>query len=212
MNIVLIGATGFVGSALLHEALSRGHRVTAIARDTGKLPDHPGLTARQLDATDAAALADAARGADAVVSAFTVRQGGDPSGDIVRGYAAIVDGVKRSGVPRLLVVGGAGSLEVAPGQALSEQDGFPAEYRGEARAMGEVLRTLRDERALDWTFLSPAAEFFPGERSGQFRLGGDQLLSDAQGRSRISVQDYAVALIDELEQPAHSRRRFSVAY
>ncbi len=212
MNIVLIGATGFVGSAVLAEALSRGHRVTAIARSAGKLAAREGLSVRQLDATDPAALAEAARGADAVIAAFTVRQGTDPGGDIARGYAAIVDGVKRSGVQRLLVVGGAGSLEVAPGQALVDQAGFSAEYQPEARAMGQVLQSLRAEPSLDWTFLSPAAEIFPGERSGQFRLGGDQLLSDAQGRSRISVQDYAVALIDELEQPTHARKRFSVAY
>ena len=212
MNIVLIGATGFVGSALLDEALSRGHRVTAIARSAGKLPAREGLTPRTVDATDPAALTDVARGADAVISAFVVRQGSDPAGDIERGYAAILDGVKRSGVPRLLVVGGAGSLEVAPGQRLIDQPAFPVEYKAEARAIGNVLANLRKETTLDWTFLSPAAEIFPGERTGQFRLGGDQLLVDGEGRSRISVQDYAVAMIDELEQPTHSRRRFTVAY
>ena len=213
MNIALIGATGFVGSALLEEALGRGHRVAALSRSAGKLPARDGLITRAVDATDAAALATAVRGVDAVVSAFLGnRHGADPGGEIERGYAAIVEGVKRAGVPRLLVVGGAGSLEVAPGQQLVDQPAFPAEYQVESRAMGEVLARLRQENELDWSFLSPAAEIFPGERSGRFRLGGDQLLSDADGRSRISVQDYAVAMIDELERAAHSRRRFSVAY
>jgi hypothetical protein len=212
MNIVLIGATGFVGSALRNEALSRGHRVTAIARDPGKLESREGLSARAVDVTDAAALAEVARGADAVISAFVVRQGADPGGDIERGNAAIREGVKRAGVPRLLMVGGAGSLEVAPGQQLADQPDFPDAHKGEARVMGNVLAKLRQETALDWTFLSPAAEIFPGERTGQFRLGGDQLLTDGEGRSRISVEDYAVAMIDELEQPSHSRRRFTVAY
>ena len=120
--------------------------------------------------------------------------------------------MKQAGVPRLLVVGGAGSLEVAPGQQLLDQPGFPDEYRPAAEAMRDVLGSLREERTLDWSFLSPAAMLVPGERSGRFRIGGDELLVDAQGESRISVQDYAVAMIDELEQPAHSRKRFSVAY
>ncbi|RPE77205.1 NAD(P)-dependent oxidoreductase [Vulcaniibacterium tengchongense] len=213
MHVALIGATGFIGSAVLEEALARGHRVTAIARSAGRLAARPGLRTSAADATDPAAVAEAVRGADAVISAFTGdRRGPDLAGEVARGNAAILEGAKRAGVSRLLVVGGAGSLEVAPGRLLVEEDVFPAEYKVEARAMAGVLQRLRAETGLDWTFLSPAAEIFPGERTGRFRLGGDRLLADAEGRSRISVQDYAVAMIDELERPAHSRRRFSVAY
>lgn len=211
MNLVLIGATGFVGSALLEEALSRGHRVTAVARKADGLEGRAGVVPRALEVTDGA-LPDALTGADAVLSAFVARQGDDPAGDTLRGYDAILGAVKRTGVPRLLVVGGAGSLEVAPGQALVDQPGFPQAYAGEARTFGQLLARLRQEPSLDWTFLSPAAEIFPGARTGRFRLGGDQLLSDTEGCSRISVQDYAAAMLDELEQPSHSRRRFSVAY
>ncbi|MEI2454319.1 NAD(P)-dependent oxidoreductase [Lysobacter firmicutimachus] len=216
MNIVLIGATGYVGRALLEEALQRGHRVTAVARDPSALPAHDGLTARAgiVDGGDPSALAGLVRGADAVIASLNVGGWSNPNleADTVAGYAQIVAGTKQAGVPRLLVVGGAGSLEVAPGQELLDQPGFPEQWRGGAEAMRRVLRDLREERELDWSFLSPAAHLVPGERTGRFRLGGDQLLVDEQGESTISVQDYALAMIDELEQPAHSRRRFTVAY
>ncbi len=213
MNIVLIGATGFVGTALLNEALNRGHRVTAVSRHVDRLPAREGLTARSANLADAASVAAAVQGADAVLSAFNGnRQGGHIAAEIDAGYQRIIDGVKQAGVPRLLVVGGAGSLEVAPGAALVDQPGFPEAYKAEAQGMGQVLARLRGESALNWSMLSPAAELAPGERTGRFRLGGDQLLTDAEGHSRISVADYAVAMLDELEQPGHSRRRFSVAY
>lgn len=216
MNIVLIGATGYVGRALLQEALQRGHRVTAVARDTTGLPAHDGLSAKAatIDGGDAATVASLVRGSDAVIASFNAGGWKNPNlgADTVAGYAQIVEGLKQAGVPRLLVVGGAGSLEIAPGQQVLDQPGFPAEYRDGAEAMRSVLNTLRDEQTLDWTFLSPAAHLVPGERTGRYRIGGDQLLVDAQGESNISVQDYAVAMIDELEQPAHSRKRFTVAY
>ncbi|SDY42214.1 hypothetical protein SAMN04487939_10271 [Lysobacter sp. yr284] len=219
MNIVLIGATGYVGRAVLEEALNRGHRVTAVARNTDSLPAHAGLTARAAtiggdDPAALAALAATLRGADAAIASFNAGGWQNPNlgADTVAGYAQIVAAAKQAGVPRLLVVGGAGSLEVAPGQQVLDQPGFPDEYRAGAEAMRSVLKTLREERELDWTFLSPAAHLVPGERTGRFRLGGDQLLVDAAGESTISVQDYAVALIDELEQPAHSRKRFTLAY
>lgn len=216
MNIVLIGATGYVGRALLEEALDRGHRVTAVARDTASLPVQAGLTAQpaEIDGGDPAAVAALVEGSEAVIASFNPGGWKNPNlgADTITGYAQIVAGVKQAGVPRLLVVGGAGSLEVAPGQQLLDQPGFPDEYRPAAEAMRDVLGSLREEQTLDWSFLSPAALLVPGERSGRFRIGGDQLLVDAQGESRISVQDYAVAMIDELEQPAHSRKRFSVAY
>ncbi len=216
MNIVLIGATGYVGRALLEEALARGHRVTAVARDPSALPAQAGLSLRpaDIDGGDPAALASVLRGHDAVLASFNAGGWNNPRlrEQTVAGYAQILAAAKQAGVPRLLVVGGAGSLEIAPGQQLLDQPEFPAEYRDGAQAMREVLDALRQERALDWSFLSPAAHLVPGERSGRYRLGGDGLLVDAQGESRISVQDYAVAMIDELEQAAHSRRRFSVAY
>lgn len=216
MNIVLIGATGYVGRALLQEALQRGHRVTAIARDTANLPAHDGLSAKAatIDGGDAANVAALVRGSDVVIASFNAGGWKNPNlgAETVAGYAQILAGLKQAGVPRLLVVGGAGSLEVAPGQQVLDQPGFPAEYRDGAEAMRSVLNTLRDERTLDWTFLSPAAHLVPGERTGRYRLGGDQLLVDAQGESNISVQDYAVAMIDELENPAYSRKRFTLAY
>ncbi|MEH6419501.1 NAD(P)-dependent oxidoreductase [Pseudomonas sp. CGJS7] len=216
MNIVLIGATGYVGRAVLEEALDRGHRVTAIARNPDALPAHAGLTvqAAALDGRDPGQIADLVRGHEAVIASFNAGGWKNPNlqAETVAGYAQIVAGMKQADAPRLLVVGGAGSLEVAPGQQLLDQPGFPDEYRGAAEAMRTVLRGLREERELDWSFLSPAAHLVPGERTGRFRIGGEQLLVDDNGDSRISVQDYAVALIDELEQPAHSRARFTVAY
>ena len=215
MNIVLIGATGYVGRAVLEEALNRGHRVTAVARNVDALPAHAGLTAKAASiGGEPAALAGLLRGHEAVIASFNAGGWQNPNlgADTVAGYAQILAATKQAGVPRLLVVGGAGSLDVAPGQQLLDQPGFPDEYRGGAEAMRSVLKTLREERELDWSFLSPAAHLVPGERTGRFRLGGDQLLVDANGESNISVQDYAVALIDELEQPAHSRKRFTLAY
>jgi putative NADH-flavin reductase len=125
---------------------------------------------------------------------------------------ALISAVKTAGVKRLLVVGGAGSLEVAPGKVLMDTDGFPEAFKAEAKAGARFLARLRAEPDLDWTFLSPSADFAPGERTGHFRLGGDQLLSDATGKSHISTEDFAIAMVDEVEQPAHSRQRFTVGY
>ncbi|GAA5175792.1 NAD(P)-dependent oxidoreductase [Niveibacterium umoris] len=213
MNIALIGASGFVGAALLHEALSRGHQVTAIVRDTTKLQPAPQLTVEAVDLFDAAALAAALRGHDAVISAYNP---GWAEPEIrarsVAGGEAVLAAAKSAGVPRLLVVGGAGSLEVAPGvQAVDTQD-FPPQWKEAALGMRDLLERLRGEQGIAWTYLSPAFELFPGDRSGHYRLGGDQAFFDAQGHSRISNADYAVALIDELERAAHTGRRFSVAY
>jgi len=212
MNIALIGATGFIGSALLREALARGHQVTALARDTSKLAPAAGVRAVALDVTDEAKLAEALRGHEAVLSAFSGHSKEDVRGEYVRGLHAIVSAVKRAGVPRFLLVGGAGSLEVAPGVQLVDSPDFPAQWRGSALGARDALNLMREERDLDWTMLSPAAFIHPGERTGRFRLGGDQLLADAAGKSEISVEDYAVAMIDELERPAHARSRFTLAY
>ena len=203
MNIALLGVSGRVGSRLLAELLRHGHHVTGIARETGKLASQQHLVLKHGDANQPAQLAPLLAGHDAVLSALKFA---------TSDAAALITAVKQAGVDRLLVVGGAGSLEVAPGRALLDTPDFPAAYRPEAEAGRRFLDTLRTERSLDWTFLSPAAEFVPGERTGKFRLGGNQLLADANGRSWISMEDYAIAFVDELETPKHSRQRFTVGY
>ena len=203
-RIAILGITGRAGSRLATELLTRGHTVTGIARKVSDVPPRPGLTVQSADATRADALVPLLRGHDAVISA-TRFAGGSEAG-------ALIAATGQAGVPRLLVVGGAGSLEVAPGVALVDTPEFPAIYKAEASAGRDFLRALQKETALDWTFLSPSAYFEPGTRTGKFRLGGDQLLADAQGKSWISMEDYAIALADELESPTHSRRRFTVGY
>lgn len=203
MKVALIGISGQVGSRLLAELLRRGHEVTGIARDTGGVAARPRLLLKNADATRPAQLAPLLAGHDAVISATKFA---------TSDAAALIAALKQAGVPRLLVVGGAGSLEVAPGQALIDTPGFPAAYKPEAEAGRGFLDTLRKEHQLDWSFLSPSAEFAPGERTGAFRLGGDQLLTDANGRSWVSMEDFAIALVDELETPRHSRRRFTAGY
>jgi len=212
MNIALIGASGFIGSALRTEALSRGHRVTAIVGNPGKLAPQPGLTSIKADVNDTAALAGHVKGHDAVLSAFSGHAQSDTLGYYLAGFKSILAATRQAGVPRLLVVGGAGSLEVAPGVQLLDTPQFPAEYKPTAEGARQALMLLRTEPALDWAMLSPSAVIAPGERTGRFRLGTDQLLVQPDGSSGISVQDYAVAFIDELEKPAHSRRRFTAGY
>jgi hypothetical protein len=212
MNIALIGATGFIGSALREELLARGHRVTAIVSRPDKLPAAANLAPAACNVLDTAALAAKLRGHDAVMSAFSGHAQSDVEGYYLKGIRSIIAAARQAGAPRLLVVGGAGSLEVAPGVQLLDTPGFPAAYRGSAEGARQALNLLREERDLNWTMLSPSAVIAPGERTGRFRLGGDQLLSDAKGESRISVQDYAAAFVDELEKPAHARRRFTVGY
>lgn len=213
MKIALIGATGFVGSALLQEALNRGHEVMAIVRHPEKLTAHPKLHPQKGDVYNADEVARLVAGHDAVISAFNP---GWVNPDIynlqVKGTQAIINGVKKAGITRLLFVGGAGSLEVKPGVQALDLPGFPAEYKQGALATREALNMLRKESSLDWSFLSPSADLAPGPRTGKFRLGTDQMLSDAHGQSRISTQDYAVAMIDEVEKPAHVRQRFTVGY
>ncbi|MBD9485551.1 NAD(P)-dependent oxidoreductase [Pseudomonas sp. PDM14] len=213
MKLALIGATGFVGSALLEEALNRGHQVTALVRHPEKLQPHPALQARKVDVQDSATLAAALAGHDAVLSAYNPGWGeADIREQFLRGSASIVAASKQAGVPRLLVVGGAGSLYVAPGLQLIDTPHFPAEYKEGAEGARQALAALRDEQTLQWTFLSPAALLEPGPRTGQFRIGGEQLLMNGEEPARISVADLAVALLDETEQPQHIRQRFTVAY
>ena len=203
MHIALIGVSGRVGSRLLTELLSRGHSVTGIARDITKLASRPGLGLKVGDATQPASLAPLLAGHDVVISDMRFEYS-DPN--------ALIAAVKQAGVPRLMVVGGAASLDVAPGQTLFDAPGFPVAYKPEAAAGRQALNVLRAEKDLDWTFVSPSAEFAPGERTGKFRLGGDQLLSDANGKSWISMEDFAIAFVDELETPKHLRQRFTVGY
>ncbi|WP_428002187.1 NAD(P)-dependent oxidoreductase [Acidovorax sp.] len=212
MNIALIGATGFVGSAVLEELLRRQHQVTALARNPGKLAARDGLTVVQADAQDATQVAKAVAGQDAVVNAYnpgwTVP---DIHDQFLVGTRAIYAGVKQAGVKRLLVVGGAGSLFVAPGVQLVDTPNFPAEYKAGALAAREALNLIRHETTLDWTFLSPPILLAPGERTGQYRLGTDAPLMNGEAPGGISVADMAVAIVDELENPRHVKLRFTVA-
>ncbi|MCR4524373.1 MULTISPECIES: NAD(P)-dependent oxidoreductase [Bosea] len=203
MKVALIGASGFIGSRLLAELSARGHAVTAIVRNPEKVAGLPGATAVKGDVFDKDGLAKLLAGHDAVISAVHF-SASDPQ--------VLLASVRQSGVTRYLVVGGAGSLEVAPGVKLFDTPEFPAVYLDEARKGGAFLDLLKQEQGLDWTFLSPSALIQPGERTGKFRLGTDQLLVDAKGSSAISAEDYAIALVDELEKPAHGRRRFTVGY
>lgn len=213
MKIALIGATGFVGAAVLSEALSRGHEVTGIVRSPEKLPNNPLLTARKGDAYDANDIVQAVAGHDAVVHAFNPGWGEANIRQLfIQGSQAIYAGTKQAGVKRLLVVGGAGSLYVAPGVQLIDTPEFPAAYKEGAEGARQVLHLLQDNVDLDWSFISPPALLEPGERSGKFRIGTDQLLMSGQTPANISVADLAVAIIDELEAPAHIHQRFTVGY
>ena len=213
MKIALIGATGFVGSAILKEALDRGHEVAAIVRNPDKLTPHAKLHPKKGDVYNEDEVARLAAGHDAVISAFNP---GWTNPDIysqqVMGTHSIINGVQMAGVKRLLFVGGAGSLEVTSGVQSVDMPGFPTEYKQGVLATREALNMLRNETDLERSFLSPSADVFPGQRTGTFRLGTDQLLTNAQGESRISVEDYAMAMIDEVEKPKHIRRRFTVGY
>lgn len=213
MKIALIGATGFVGSAVLEELLSRGHAVTALARHPEKITPRAGLSVVRADALDAAQVAAAVTGHEAVVSAYNPGWA-EPQIHALfgQGYDAILAGTKQAGVKRLLAVGGAGSLEVAPGLQLVDTPEFPAEWKQGALAARDLLTRLRGETALDWSFVSPPIALAPGERTGRYRVGGDQLLpGTGEAPAGISVADLAVAIVDEVEKPRHLRRRFTVA-
>ena len=202
MRVAILGASGRAGSEITRELAARGHEVLAIARKPEAIPALPGVTARAGDASDPAALAALIRGCDAVISALHF--------DVPA--ATLLAALKQAGVPRLLVTGGAASLEVAPGVRLFDTPDFPAEWKGIAQAGIDFLADLRGETAIDWTFLSPAAFIFEGPRTGHYRAGTDRLVTDEKGESRISFADYAIAMADELEQPRHPRGRFTAAY
>lgn len=203
MKIAIAGASGQAGSRITAELARRGHAITAIARNPEKIASLPNVVAKRGDVNDEAGLAALWAGHDAAISSvhFSVS---DP--------AKLIGAAKSSGVGRYLVVGGAGSLEVAPGVRLVTTPNFPPQYKAEATKGGEFLDLLRGEKDLNWTFLSPSALFVAGERTGKFRLGIDQLLTAPDGKSWISFEDFAVALADEIERPAHLRQRFTVGY
>ena len=203
MKIALIGATGSVGTRLISELRRRGHQVTAIARHPEKLDRQDGVNPAVGDVQNENALAAVLSGQDVAIHSVKFLST-DP--------AKVIAATKAAKVPRLLVVGGAGSLEVAPGLTLVNSPDFPPEYKPETLAGVKFLDVLRQEEELDWTFLSPSYLFAPGERTGKFRLGKDELLVGADGQSRISTEDFAIALVDELERPKHSRERFTIGY
>jgi uncharacterized protein len=202
MKVALIGASGQAGSRILAELTRRGHQVTGIARHPEKIAAGANVTAVKGDVFDKDGLVALLKGHDIVISSvhFTAS---DPH--------LLIEAARASGAKRYFVVGGAGSLEVAPGVKLIDTPEFPAIYKAEATKGGEFLELLRQSKDLDWTYLSPSAMFVAGERTGKFRLGKDQLLASEKGSS-ISFEDYAIALADELEKPAHSRQRFTVGY
>ena len=212
MKVALIGATGFVGAPLLTEFLSRGHQVTVLARNPAKLSAQAGLTVVQADALDATQVAHTVAGHDAVVSAYNPGWTEPRIHDMfLQGTAAIVAGTQRAGIKRFLMVGGAGSLFVAPGLQLVDTPQFPAEWKQGALAAREALNWIRTESTLDWTFLSPPILLQPGERTGQYRLGDEAPLMNGDQPGSISVADLAVAMVDELETPRHVQKRFTVA-
>jgi len=203
MRVSLIGATGNAGSRILAELVRRAHRVTAIVRHPERVPRLDGVVARQCDANRADDLAWLLTDHDVVVSSLHFLHGKADK---------LIDAVRRAHVSRYVVVGGAGSLDNGSGVKLIDSGGVPEPYKAESRAGCNFLDALRQISDLDWTFLSPSAQFVAGERTGIFRIGADTALRDAGGRSWISYEDYAVALVDEIEQPRHSRRRFTVGY
>jgi putative NADH-flavin reductase len=220
MKIVLYGATGKAGSRILTELLGRKHEVVAVVRGLDKDPDrlapNDGLTAVDGDLSSVGAIAERIGGAQAVVSAYGPPP--DRTEELIEATKRQIAAVQQvsqqasSGhAPRLVVVGGAGSLEVAPGVTLESAKDFPAAWRPIAQAHEKALELLRDS-SIDWTYLSPSAFFEPGPRTGKFRLGQDALLTAPDGKSWISMEDYAIALVDELEQPQHRRQRFTVGY
>ncbi|EMQ2877056.1 NAD(P)-dependent oxidoreductase [Vibrio navarrensis] len=211
MKVAVLGASGWIGSQIVEEAVTRGHQVIALVRNPSAI-ERQDVEVRQLDVLAEQNFAQALQGVDTVIASIGGRAAGNH--DMVeRSAAKLLEQLPNAGVKRLLWVGGAGSLEVAPGVQLVTVPDFPAEYKDEALAQSQALQVFRNsDSPLNWTFVSPAAEIFPGEKVGQFRVGGDQLLTDAQGHSKISVADFASAMLDELETAKHAKQRISVAY
>lgn len=214
-KIVLIGASGFVGSAILKEALDRGHQVTAVVRHPDRITVvHKNLKVKQGDVSIIDTLTEVCKDADAVISAYNPGwKNPDIAEETTRVYATILQGIRKSGVKRFLVVGGAASLFISPGKRLMDAGVMPESFLPAVRALaGFYLNDLNAEKNIDWVFFSPAVNIEPGLRTGKFRLGKDEIILNEKGESRISVQDYAVAMVDELEKPAHHRERFTIGY
>jgi uncharacterized protein len=213
MKIALFGASGMIGQRVAKEALAHGHEVRAIVRNTANFPlTHPNLTVVSGNILDASSVTQAVAGCDIVVNA--TRESGASAPDrneYIDAAHALMEGLPRAGVRRLIVVGGAGSLEVAPGVQLVDTPDFPEAWKPGAARLRDALPVYRTAD-LDWTFFCPAGLIRPGERTGKFRLGTDQLITNDKGESSISAEDYAVALVDEIEHPRFVRRRFTIGY
>lgn len=214
-NIVLIGASGFIGSAILREALNRGHHVTGVVRHPEKITlSHPDLIVKKADIFFTDTITEIFKDANAVISAYNPGwKNPKIAEETTAGYNSILEGVRKSGVKRLMVVGGAGSLFVSQGKRLMDTGAIPDSYLPAVRALADVyLVDLAAEKDIDWVFFSPAISIHPGTRSGKFRLGKDDVILNQAGEGDISVEDYAVAMIDELEKPAHHLERFTIGY
>lgn len=214
-SVVLIGASGFVGTAILNELLSRGHKVTAVVRNPKKINvTNSNLEIVKTDVSDTNVMVEICKGKDAIISAYN--PGWVNPGiyeETLRNYPLILEAAKRSGAKRLLCVGGAGTLFCAPGLRVVDSGAIPDAIMGGVKSLGEFyLNTLMNEKAIDWIFFSPAGTLEPGKRTGKFRLGKDDLIIDENGISHISVEDYAVAMVDELENPKHHYERFTIGY
>ena len=214
-NVLLIGATGFVGSAVLNELVERGHNVTAVVRNVEKIAKNDLVTAVKEDVANVEAIAKLAEGKDAIISAYNPGwMNPEIATLIIENYPKILEAAKKSGVERLLIVGGAGTLFCAPGLRVVDSGAIPEEIMGGVRPLGDFyLNTLMNENDIDWVFFSPAGVFDQeGKKTGNYRLGKDDLIVDAEGNSHISVQDYADAMVNELEKPAHHKERFTIGY
>ena len=214
-NVLLIGATGFVGSAVLNELVSRGHKVTAVARNVEKVEKSELVDVVKEDVANVDAIAKLAEGKDAIISAYNPGwTNPDIATLISENYPKILSAAKKSCVERLLIVGGAGTLFCAPGLRVVDSGAIPEEIMGGVRPLGDFyLNTLMNENDIDWVFFSPAGVFDQqGKKTGNYRLGKDDLIVDAEGNSHISVQDYADAMVNELEKPAHHKERFTIGY
>lgn len=214
-KIVLIGASGFVGSAILNEALNRNVKVKAIVRTPSQITiKSPNLEVVEGDVFNTDKLADLLKGADAVVSAYNPGWSNpNIAKDTAKGYKSIIEATKKAGITRLQAVGGAGTLYVAPGKTVIDSGAIPESILPGVKALGDVYYNyFGNEKSLDWIFFSPAGNIAPGERTGKYRLGKDDLIVNNAGESKISVEDYAKAMIDELESPAHHKERFTIGY
>jgi putative NADH-flavin reductase len=209
MNVVVYGATGNSGSEIVKELVRRGHKVTGVARKVESLEGQPGVTAKRDDLSNVDAIAAVIKGADVVVSAY--QPPADNTDALIDVTEREIEAVKKAGVPRLIVVGGAGQLEVAPGVTLIKSGYLPAEYMPIAISHEKAAQVLKDSD-INWTYIAPAAYFVPGDRTGKYRTGTNNLVADEKNDSRISFADYAIALVDEIETPKHERQLFSVGY